>query len=354
MMEARRIYGVVLDNLTKPAKSDPKKSIGEVLTDGTYNHADLIVIYNTTNFPPNNRNHLNAPEGAYTSSEAMHTFACIIEPYLSDKELFHLTHELTRIEVLSDTQAFRNATLVKPFMCAELERHAARTPQGELPAAFLIHFKEYVLPLCQQHWPKKLEENINRFASFNLSEAGTQFREISCYQKIIALDTATFNPELLSVSTLKNKAEFTAELASLRSAYKGKLAPQPFSTAALPNSPCSAAIEMRDEDDIGISCPSGFAEREPTDRELVILRENLVIWKNKREKLSTEREHLADIYVLQVNADNMIAARQTKQSICLIESRMRKLDKAIEPAEKKLPQETTSLTTSLLKMWNSL
>jgi len=166
------IFQIVLTRLNQKSISNPQKTIADVLIEGSFTRQDLLAINDTTKFPTNNLNPQKLPEGPYNSQMAMMQFTRKIGPFLSDKILYHITHALADIETERNTnsQAYRTSTLAKCFIIYELERHAVAISKGEpLPAVFLSHMHDYILPLCRAIWPHNIADNVNQFASFNFN-----------------------------------------------------------------------------------------------------------------------------------------------------------------------------------------
>lgn len=212
------IYSVVVNNLNKKTLSNPSKSIAEAMLDGSIEIKDLRSINDTMAFPPNNFNRLQLTEGEYSSQEAMMNFVRTIGEYLSDKNLYKIVHSLTEIEIDADTQAYRTSTLAKCFMVYEIERHAAKNLNGELPPAILSHMQQFILPLCEKNWPNALESNVNKFVEFNINNVlmGKQFQEQykgkNFYQQIKNFDEHQFSHEILNSKVPKDSSVLLIEL----------------------------------------------------------------------------------------------------------------------------------------------
>lgn len=146
-METRKLP-IVDENLRKPAVSNPKKSIAEVILDGSYEKKDLVSIMFSSAFPDNKFAQVEANQ--YSTAEAMKIFAETITPYLSDAELFSLTNKLIKAEIQLETQAFRTETLTKQFLNIEIERCSKNVAKGQLSPVLLYHLDKYIFPLIKK------------------------------------------------------------------------------------------------------------------------------------------------------------------------------------------------------------
>ncbi len=223
------IYQTVLAKLahTNRSRSNPNKSLAQVILDGTYSKADLQSINESTAFPNNNYNQLKLPEGPYTSGDAMMQFVRTIGPFLSDQALYHLAHTLAEIETAGNNQgAYRTSSLAKAVTVYELERHSTYVTKEEpIPAVFLSHMQTFVLPLCDKVWgSKNLESNINKFGTFNFKNelmsksAKEKFKAVGCdvdvdFNNVTSLEAAL---------SLKTKIEENYSFYPLVEAFKAE------------------------------------------------------------------------------------------------------------------------------------
>src|SRR5260221_4319710 len=96
-----KVFKVALDLLNRETIdiNNNSKSIAEALVDGSITDNELIKIFNNPDvFPNNNNNKQNLPEGEYASQDAMMYFVRAIGYFISDSQLYELTHRLAAIE----------------------------------------------------------------------------------------------------------------------------------------------------------------------------------------------------------------------------------------------------------------
>ena len=93
------IYQIVISVLSQPTQSNLDKSIAAAMMDGTISIEDLAIINGMSAFPGNHFNALKLPEGAYSSNEVMNAFTRAIGPFLSDRNLYQITHKLIAAEI---------------------------------------------------------------------------------------------------------------------------------------------------------------------------------------------------------------------------------------------------------------
>ena len=185
------IYKVVLDQFNKKVTDGSNKTIAEALLEGSLTEKDLIKINDSFSFPANTYNTMKLPEGAYSTQEAMMSFVILIAPYLSEHALYLITHRLTKIEAEREKEGmYRNSTLAKCFLMHELEQHSIK--EGQLPAVFLRHMKEYVLPVASKCWSlESLMVSMNNIVkTFNVNFNG--------YDQIAQFKLEQLNPDNLS------------------------------------------------------------------------------------------------------------------------------------------------------------
>ena len=248
------IKQVVLTNLAKQTPSNPAKNFAEAMIDGTITERDLRIINSTEAFPANNFNRLNLPEGEYRSMDAMEDFVAHIGQHLSDAALYHVTHTLARIEVDGgNTQAYRTSTLAKYFAIYEANRHRKNK---SLPAVFLSHMHEFVLPLAVNKWVN-LESTLPTFIAFNLIKDAE-----NTYADIINFPSLDFKAAELVKTAPASAAETAVTLERVKSAVsKPAPLPQPISPASPPKPegvPVSAPHNFRLVRSYSISNPENF------------------------------------------------------------------------------------------------
>jgi hypothetical protein len=159
----KRIFKVVLAMFERPVANYPNKMVTlvEAMISGTIAREDLAEINEPnaklTIFPANFHED-TLPEGKYSSLEVIENFVKTIGPFLSDRSLYHIVHQLTAIEMTRD-QRYRNSTLAKSFMQYEFVRHmSSDTVPGYLPLPILSHISDFgldkmenIISLCILH-----------------------------------------------------------------------------------------------------------------------------------------------------------------------------------------------------------
>lgn len=225
------MYHIVRTNLTKPSISNPQKSMATVLLDGSYNNDDLRSINSSTVFPANLFNRLKDPEAqnGYNTQEAMLEFVKLIGPHLSDKQLYKLVDDLIKLEATADIRGvLRNSTMGRCMLFYEVQRHADKTIPGMIPAVFLSHVKQNLVPQWQAIGAN-LVANINYVGTHNFTppllppELVAKYQAIPLYQAIVEFKEENFKPELLSeVPPDKSRENFLTLLSDKTKAPKAE------------------------------------------------------------------------------------------------------------------------------------
>lgn len=203
---------VVIEQLSKPSESDPSKTLGEALIDGTFTKDEILDLHNKNIeiFGGNSSNQKKLPEGAYSMQEAIHEFVETIGPFLSEKRLFEITDAFCYWEV-SAQDAYRTSTVGKEFFLYELKKH----PGVEPPEVFLAHFKHHISPFLEKKATG--ESKYINFITFNFNPT---FRLAGIEDKIKSFDLESFSPDNLSTETIPDaKKKFREHIQSAKEEY---------------------------------------------------------------------------------------------------------------------------------------
>jgi len=222
------IYQIVISVLSQPTQSNLDKSVAAAMLDGTIRVEDLAVINGVSAFPGNHFNNLKLPEGAYSSNEAMSAFTRTIGSFLGDRNLYQITHKLIAAEIKkAGIDIFHDSSLAKCFLFYEMERHAANTNIGCLPAVTLSHLQALILPLFSQGNHADLQQTFNSFAMQKIKLSLLDQTEIHKYLIVIDYYSAAsrfnaqaFNLEQLSEEPNRQPARYPEYLQQMLANYK--------------------------------------------------------------------------------------------------------------------------------------